>query len=93
MVEKENTEITQREDLYNSKSDKQGFGGAFESFIRKFRSVSFMIALGLLYFLILLPISLPQVTLGMYLRYRPMDRTCQQEHHLPACFRTSVQAC
>jgi len=57
---------TEREDLYSGGSKKEGLGGAFESFIRKFRGVSFMIALAVLYFLVLVAMGI-SATPGVYL--------------------------
>lgn len=55
-----------KEDLYSSSSDRKGLGGFFERFIRKFRGVSFFIALGILYFLVLLSMGI-SATPGVYL--------------------------
>jgi hypothetical protein len=55
-----------REDLYGSRSEKKGLGGFFERFIRRFRGVSFFIALGTLYFLVLLAMGI-SATPGVYL--------------------------
>ena len=54
------------EDLYGSQSEKGGLGGVFESFIRRFRGVSFFIALAVLYFLVLLSMGI-SATPGVYL--------------------------
>ena len=56
----------QREDMYASSSDRSGVGGAFERFIRKFRGVSFFVALGVLYFLVLVSMGI-SATPGVYL--------------------------
>lgn len=61
-VEKENI----REDLYGAGTEKKGLGGAFERFIRKFRGVSFIISLAVLYFLVLLSMGI-SATPGVYL--------------------------
>lgn len=55
-----------REDLYGSGSEKKGLGGFFERFIRRFRGVSFFIALGTLYLLVLLAMGI-SATPGVYL--------------------------
>jgi hypothetical protein len=69
MAEVNETVKPEREDLYSGGSEKKGVGGLFESFIRRFRGVSFMIALGTLYFLVLLSMGIsttPAVYLFMY---------------------------
>jgi hypothetical protein len=54
-----------KEDLYKASSDKKGVGGAMELFLRKFRLVSFMVSLSVLYFLILLAMGI-SATPGVY---------------------------
>jgi hypothetical protein len=54
-----------REDLYKASSDKAGVGGAMEYFLRKFRFLSFIVALALLYFLVLLAMGI-SATPGVY---------------------------
>ena len=55
----------QREDLYNASSDKQGVGGSLEIFLRKFRLVSFLVSLSVLYFLVILAMGI-SATPGVY---------------------------
>ncbi len=54
-----------REDLYEASTDKKGVGGALEMFLRKFRLVSFMVSLAVLYFLVLLAMGI-SATPGVY---------------------------
>lgn len=61
-----------REDLYGGGSDKKGVRGIFERFIRRFRGLSFFIALGILYFLVLLSMGI-SVTPGVYLFMYTID--------------------
>jgi hypothetical protein len=55
-----------RDDVYSTESDKKGAGGFIEKIIRKFKMVSYFIALAILYFLILLAMGI-SVTPGVYL--------------------------
>ena len=69
-MENQDQPNNKREDLYGSKSDRKGLGGIAERFIRKFRGVSFFVALGILYLLVLLSMGIsatPGVYLFMYL--------------------------
>lgn len=54
-----------KEDLYKASSDKKGVGGALEIFLRKFRLVSFILSLSVLYFLVLLAMGI-SATPGVY---------------------------
>jgi hypothetical protein len=65
MENHENQNVSQREELYKASSDKKGVGGALELFLRKFRLVSFMVSLAVLYFLILVAMGL-SATPGVY---------------------------
>ena len=88
MAEVNETVKTEKEDLYSGGSDKKGVGGAFESFIRKFRGVSFMLALAVLYFLVLLAMGI-STTPGVYLFMYASDTTAA----LPQFFHYLAIAC
>lgn len=78
------TEEKKKEDLYAASSDKKGLGGAFEVFIRRFRLVSFIVTLAILYFLVLLAMGI-SATPGVYLfRYADATTTNWPDlfHHL-----------
>ena len=60
------TEEKKTEDLYGVSSDKKGLGGALEVFIRRFRLVSFVVTLAVLYFIVLLAMGI-SATPGVYL--------------------------
>lgn len=60
------SEQKMREDLYGATTNKKGVGGALELFIRRFRIVSFVITLAILYSLVLLAMGI-SATPGVYL--------------------------
>ncbi len=66
MEGKKTQEEQKREDLYGANSDRKGAGGLLELFIRKFRLVSFIVFLAIMYFLILLAMGI-SITPGIYL--------------------------
>lgn len=65
-----------RDDVYSSKSDKVGLGGVFEMVLRRFRMVSFLVALTVLYFLVLLAMGI-SATPGVYLFNFAIDTTTE----------------
>ena len=76
-MEKEQSSIEpKREDVYTAKSEKTGLGGFLETIFRKFRSGSYLIALIVLYFLILLAMGI-SATPGVYLFNLALDSTVQ----------------
>lgn len=76
-MENNQKEIVQkREDLYSAKSDKRGIGGFFERVIRRFRGISFFIALAILYFLVLLSMGI-SATPGVYIFMYALDSTAE----------------
>ena len=76
MSKQSTKEDNKREDLYSAGSDKKGFGGAFERFIRRFRDISFFITLGILYFLVLLSMGI-SATPGVYLFMSALEKTAE----------------
>lgn len=55
-----------RDDVYAHHTDRKGFGGWLERLIRRFRMLSFGIALVFLYFLVLVAMGI-SATPGVYL--------------------------
>ncbi len=74
MDENQQVANKKREDLYSAESDRKGFFGFFERFIRRFRSLSFFIALTILYFLVLLSMGI-SATPGVYLFMYALEST------------------
>jgi hypothetical protein len=68
------SEEKMREDMYAAASDKKGAGRFFEVFIRRFRVVSFLIALAFLYFLVFLAMGI-SATPAVYLFMFAIDST------------------
>lgn len=81
MDQMQNSEEPRRDDVYAGKSDKTGLGGLFEMIIRRFRMVSFMIALTVLYILIIFAMGI-STTPGVYLFNFALDETA----HWPQFF-------
>lgn len=62
----ENSTNRKHDDVYAAKTDKKGLKGFLELIIRKFRLVSYFIALAILYFLVLIAMGI-SATPGVYL--------------------------
>jgi len=65
-----------RENVYSAKSEKSGVSGLIETIIRKFRTVSYLVALALLYFLVLLAMGI-STTPGVYLFMYAQEATAE----------------
>ena len=87
-MEKENNSSAVKQDVYSANSDKTGIGGVLETIIRRFRMVSYFIALAILYFLVLIAMGI-SATPGVYLFNYALDTTA----HWPQIFHYFAIGC
>ena len=63
-----------RENVYAATTDKKGIGGLLEMILRRFRMVSYLLSLAVLYFIVLLAMGI-SATPGIWFFYYLMEKT------------------